>query len=80
MEQYIRASKAQELGLVKMLAADGWRDPGVMVEALRELPSQKRPSEVVVPRLLDGLDSIHRLLGERLRKYRRSRAKLAVQM
>ena len=80
MEQYIRASRAQELGLVRMLAADGRRDPGVMADALRHLPSQRRPSEILVPGLLDGLDSIHRLLGKRLSKYRRSRAKLAAQM
>ena len=80
MEQYIRASRAQELGLVRMLAADGRRDPGVMADALRLLPSQRRPSEILVPGLLDGLDSIHRLLGKRLSKYRRSRTKLAAQM
>ena len=80
MEQYIRASRAQELGLVRMLAADGRPDPGVMADALRQLPSQRRPSEVMVPGLLDGLDSIHRLLGKRLSKYRRGRAKLAAHM
>ena len=80
MEQYIRASRAQELGLVRMLAADGTRDPGMMADALRQLPSQRRPSETLVPGLLDGLDNIHRLLGKRLSKYRRGRAKLAAQM
>ena len=80
MEQYIRASRAQELGLVRMLAADGRRDPGVMANALRQLPSQRRPSETLVPGLLDGLDNIHRLLGKWLSKTRRSRARLAEQM
>ena len=80
MEQYIRALRAQDLGLVRMLAADGRRDPGLMADALRQLPSQRPPSENLVPGLLDGLDSIHRLLGKRLSKYRRGRAKPAAQM
>ena len=80
MEQYIRALRAQDLGLVRMLAADGRRDPGLMADALRRLPSQRPPSENPVPGLLDGLDSIHRLLGKRLSKYRRGRAKPAAQM
>ena len=80
MEQYIRASRAQDLGLITMLSADGRRDAQVMAQALRRLPSQSRPSDVLIPGLLDGLDSIHRLLGKRLSQHRRSRAKLAVQM
>ncbi|WP_375461813.1 glycosyltransferase family protein [uncultured Enterovirga sp.] len=60
LEQFIRATEAQRLGLVGLLAEeeDGRRDPAAMAEALRRLPSQPRPSEVVVPGLLDGLDVI----------------------
>jgi predicted glycosyltransferase len=67
LEQFIRASRAEELGLVKMLADDGERDPQAMATALRHLPQQARPSEVVVPGLLDGLDSVKRLSRKWLR-------------
>ncbi len=62
MEQFIRASRAQSLGLVRMLSGDGKRQPGEMAEALRAMPSQPRPSDVVVPGLLDGLDRVHNLV------------------
>jgi len=61
LEQFIRARQAQELGLVSTLVDDGVRDATVMAAALRHLPSQRRPSEVVVPGLLDGLDNVDRL-------------------
>ena len=71
-EQVIRAARAQELGLVTMLTDDGKRDPAVMATALRQLPQQRLPSEVVIPGLLDGLDNVNRLvrlrLGERGRR------------
>jgi predicted glycosyltransferase len=59
LEQYIRAVEAERLGLVRMLSEDdARRDPLRMAAALHELPSQPRPSHVVVPGLLDGLDVI----------------------
>src|SRR5204863_120623 len=61
LEQYIRAARAQELGLVRMLTDDGARDPHVMATALRQLPQQNLPSDIVVPGLLDGFDSVNRL-------------------
>ena len=61
LEQYMRASRAQDLGLVKCLVDKGPRDPRVMATALRHLPQQSRPSEVVVPGLLDGLPNVNRL-------------------
>jgi len=61
MEQYIRASRAQDLGLVRMLRDDGTRDARLMATALRNLPQQRRPSEVVVPGLLDGPQNVVRL-------------------
>ena len=60
-EQFIRAKRAQELGLVRMLNDDGDYDPKVMAAALRALPSQRPPSKVVVPGLLEGLDNVNRL-------------------
>ncbi len=65
-EQYIRASRAQEMGLVRMLENDGKRDPRVMATALRHLPQQDLPSAVVVPGLLDGLENVNRLVTQML--------------
>ncbi len=61
LEQTIRAERAAELGLVQMMADDGERDPAAMAAALRHMPRQKRPSEVVVPGLLEGLTNVNRL-------------------
>ena len=44
-----------------MLADDGRYEPAVMAAALRHLPRQNRPSEVVVPGLLEGLVNVARL-------------------
>src|SRR5260221_1806100 len=63
LEQYIRASRAAELGLVSMLTDDGSYDPAVMAAALRALPRQNRPSEVIVPGLLEGLQNVSRLVA-----------------
>ncbi len=63
LEQYIRASRAADLGLVSMLRDDGQYDPAVMAAALRALPRQNRPSEVVVPGLLEGLTNVSRLVA-----------------
>ncbi|MFX8466388.1 hypothetical protein ABTL61_19210, partial [Acinetobacter baumannii] len=61
LEQYIRASRAQALGLMRMLPDDGQRDPAAMAAALRRLPDQPPPSRVVVPGLMDGLTHVNRL-------------------
>jgi predicted glycosyltransferase len=63
LEQYIRASRAAELGLISMLTDDGTYDPAVIAAALRALPRQNRPSEVVVPGLLEGLQNVSRLVA-----------------
>ena len=63
LEQYIRISRAAKLGLISMLADDGRYDPAVMAVALRRLPGQHRPSEIVVPGLLEGLDNVNRLVA-----------------
>ena len=62
LEQRIRASRAQELGLAKLLINDGKRDPAEMAAALRAMPKQNLPSEVVVPGLLEGLFNVNRLM------------------
>ncbi len=71
MEQYIRASKAEELGLVKMLIDDGVRDARTMATALRGLPHQRLPSHAVVPGLLDGRKNVVKLTRQHLRHQRR---------
>lgn len=70
LEQWIRASRAEDLHLVRML--DETRDgmtPKAMIAAIRELPNQPLPSQAMSPGLLDGLDYVTRriaaLLGSR---------------
>ena len=62
LEQTIRASRAEQLGLVRMLSDEHGRDRATMAAALHGIASQQRPSDVVVPGLLEGLDNIHRLV------------------
>ena len=78
LEQFIRASRSQEFGLVKMLVhqtvydldADSpdWR---LMATALRHLPQQGLPSQVILPGLLDGLDNVNRLTDIAITRRRR---------
>lgn len=59
LEQWIRASRAEELGLVRML--DDGRDGmtvDAMIQAIRALPDQKKPSQAGADGLLDGLDIV----------------------
>lgn len=56
LEQWIRASRAEELGLVRML--DENRDgmtADAMIAAIRHLPLQNKPSEAGADGILDGL-------------------------
>ena len=48
----------------------GQRDPKAMATALRHLPQQKKPSEVIVPGLLDGLDNVNRLAHQLIERPR----------
>ncbi len=59
LEQWIRASRAEQLGLVRMLDKD--RDGMTaqsMIDAIRALPHQGKPSEAGADGLLDGLDVV----------------------
>lgn len=59
LEQWIRANRAEELGLVRNL--DEFRDgltPASMIAAIRALPHQKRPSQAGADGLLEGLDIV----------------------
>ncbi|MCP5373265.1 MAG: hypothetical protein H6907_16175 [Hyphomicrobiales bacterium] len=64
LEQYIRAKRAQELGLIRMLPTDSDRTPQEMAAALRALPQQPKPSEVHIPGLLDGLSMINSMTDQ----------------
>lgn len=74
MEQFIRAHRAEQLGLVRMLEDDGEYDPAIMATAIRNLPRQPLPSEVVIPGLLEGLDNVDRLVQPWLRPVSAPRA------
>ena len=68
MEQYIRASVAERLGLVRMVdqERDG-DDPQAMATAIRALVDQPLPSSRARPGMLDGLDKIVALVEPMLR-------------
>jgi predicted glycosyltransferase len=65
-EQFIRASRAAELGLTSMLLPDHSYDPAEMGKAIMALPNRRRPSKVHVPGLLDGLSVINSLVEQHL--------------
>ena len=65
-EQSLRASRAQEAGLVRTLLhertpGDETRDIAVLAEALTALMDQPPPSAVSIPGLLGGLDRVNAL-------------------
>ena len=66
-EQLVRAQQAERLGLVRMLDPDGPREPAVMAEAIRNLPSQPRPSSALLPGMLEGLERVVELARPHLR-------------
>ncbi|MEE2745905.1 MAG: hypothetical protein VX617_03370 [Pseudomonadota bacterium] len=66
LEQYIRGRRAQELGLSSMLNYEDNPNPQKMATAIRQLTQQSRPSEVILPGLLDGLPNINRLVKQHL--------------
>ena len=68
LEQWIRASRAEELGLVRMLdeSRDGLTATS-MIRAIRNLPNQPLPSQAIGDGLLDGLDYVTRRVEALLR-------------
>ena len=70
LEQKIRATRAEEFGLISVLLDDGERAPERMAAALRAMPRQKRPLDVVVPGLLEGLENVNRLIEPWLQRDR----------
>lgn len=78
MEQLIRASRAEALGLVSMLVAEPERRAETMAAALSDLPAQPRPSAVQLPTLLDGLTVIQEMVDAILMQPPRAVSRLAV--
>lgn len=78
LEQFIRARAARNIGLIEMLDPGRGLDPQAMATALRQLPQQGLPSDVVVPGLLDGLGSVWRLVSKQLSHPHRGPASLEV--
>jgi predicted glycosyltransferase len=66
MEQYLRAERAQHLGLLRMLPLDAKRDPRRMAYMLRTLPYASVPSEAARARMLGGLDAVGDLVADLL--------------
>ena len=77
MEQFIRAERARELGIARVLHQDQSCDHYLMATALRHLPQQAPPSAVVVPGLLDGLLNVDKLVARQLARGRRPALRLA---
>ncbi|OIQ31779.1 MAG: hypothetical protein BM562_06305 [Alphaproteobacteria bacterium MedPE-SWcel] len=75
LEQWIRASRAEELGLVAMLdeSRDGWT-PEAMIGAIRALAHQPQPSRAISDGLLDGLDYVTRRVDTLLHQLPREAA------
>ena len=78
LEQLIRATRAAELGLLRVMLPDGERDPARMAQALRDLPEQPKPSAAALPGLLDGLGEIDRLFRLAVAERRRRPALIGV--
>jgi predicted glycosyltransferase len=77
MEQYIRAARAEELGLVRMLPEEGRKDAAKMARALRDLPDQPLPSQGMMHGMLDGLTQVDRLVGSWVARHREPALALA---
>ena len=60
-EQSLRAERAQQLGLVRMLTDDGLRAPASMAAQLRSVASWPAPDVARYPELLSGLERIAQL-------------------
>ena len=63
-EQAIRAERAENNGLLRVLPIDRYPDPDLMATALSELPEMAAPSSAGVDNLLGGLEIISARVGE----------------
>ncbi len=76
-EQALRAERAEEMGLVRMLSEDRACKPEEMAAAIRGLADQPPPAAAMVPGLLDGLTNITNMVGNILAPRVRSKAEVA---
>ncbi len=60
-EQLLRAERAAQLGLVRMLGDDGVRDAGQMAAELKRLPDWPMPGRAAIGQFMGGLDRIAEL-------------------
>lgn len=79
-EQMIRATKAEEAGLLSILPIDNYPEVDLMVDALARLPRQSPPSARGIPRLLDGLEVINDRVGTILERAAGSRRPIPMSM
>jgi predicted glycosyltransferase len=63
-EQAIRAERAENSKLLKVLPIDSYPDPDLMAQALSELPEMAPPSAAGIDNLLGGLEIISTRVGE----------------
>jgi predicted glycosyltransferase len=63
-EQAIRAERAEQSKLLKVLPIERYPDVDLMAEALSELPQMAPPSTAGVDNLLGGLDVIGQRVGD----------------
>jgi predicted glycosyltransferase len=68
LEQYMRARRAAELGLARMLDPKDVGDTAMMARALADLASQPPPSERGASAMLEGLTAITDLVGAHARE------------
>jgi predicted glycosyltransferase len=66
LEQFIRAERAETLGLAAMLVDEGVRRTEDMTRALHALATQAPPSHRISPGVLDGLSTINGLADQLL--------------
>ncbi|MEH7828094.1 glycosyltransferase family protein [Gemmobacter denitrificans] len=65
-EQLLRATRAAELGMIRMLLPEEATNPVTMAAALKALPRMARPSEGWADLRMEGLQTISSLVGEYL--------------
>ncbi len=68
LEQILRASRAQELGLVTFLDTTKTLTTKRMIQSLCNLTQQPQPDDITLPGLLDGLENVNILQKRILRK------------
>ncbi|MBL8895318.1 MAG: hypothetical protein JNJ53_11990, partial [Rhizobiales bacterium] len=63
-EQFIRARRAAELGIIEMVLPEQAADPALFAAALAGLPKRSPPSKSGAPVALNGLENITNLVGD----------------